>query len=85
MENTGIMKANIVSLDGVKEYTGVSVIHIKSKYYNLLIMEGYTPTIGQIDGTLTIVTDNESVVLSDVHGYYLHKKDVFRFMMKEEG
>lgn len=48
----------MVSLDnGVKEYEGVSVIHIKSRYYNLLIMEGYTPSIGEVEGTVTIVSD----------------------------
>jgi hypothetical protein len=87
MENEvkkGIMTAHIVSLNGVQEYQDVSVIHIKSRYYNLLIMEGYTPSIGEIDGTVTIVSDVDSVKLENVRGFYLHKKNTFRFMMRED-
>ena len=75
----------MVSLDnGVKEYEGVSVIHIKSRYYNLLIMEGYTPSIGEVEGTATIVSDTESVKLENIRGFYLHKKNTFRLMIRED-
>ena len=75
----------MVSLDnGVKEYEGVSVIHIKSRYYNLLIMEGYTPSIGEVGGTVTIVSDTESVKLENIRGFYLHKKNTFRLMIRED-
>ena len=75
----------MVSLDNVvKEYEGVSVIHIKSRYYNLLIMEGYTPSIGEVEGTVTIVSDTESVKLENIRGFYLHKKNTFRLMIRED-
>ena len=75
----------MVSLDnGVKEYEGVSVIHIKSRYYNLLIMEGYTPGIGEVEGTVPIVSDTESVKLENIRGFYLHKKNTFRLMIRED-
>lgn len=81
----GIMTARVVSLDkGMVEYTKVSVIHIKSRYYNLLIMEGYTPSIGEIEGTVTIVSDTESIRLENIRGFYLHKKNVFRVMIRED-
>jgi hypothetical protein len=87
MENKakkGIMTAHVVSLNGVQDYQGVSVIHIKSRYYNLLIMEGYTPSIGEVDGTVTIVSNTDAVKLENVRGFYLHKKDTFRFMLRED-
>lgn len=84
-KDRGLMTARVVSMDeGMKEYEGVSVIHIKSRYYNLLIMEGYTPSIGEIEGTVTIVSDTESVKLENIRGFYLHKKNVFRLMIREE-
>lgn len=84
-ENRGKMTARVVSLDnGVVEYEGVSVIHIKSRYYNLLIMEGYTPSIGEIEGTVTIVSDTDSVKLENIRGFYLHKKNIFRVMIRED-
>ncbi len=84
VENRGKMTARVVSLDGgMSEYTGVSVIHVKSRYYNLLIMEGYTPSIGQVEGTVTIVSDTQSVKLENIRGFYLHKKNVFHIMIRE--
>jgi len=81
----GRITAHVVSLDnGVKEYEGVSVIHIKSRYYNLLIMEGYTPSIGEVEGTVPIVSDTESVKLENIRGFYLHKKNTFRLMIRED-
>ncbi|MCD8097446.1 MAG: hypothetical protein LUE31_05295 [Lachnospiraceae bacterium] len=83
-QNSRRMTARVVSLEGgMQEYTDVSVIHIRSRYYNLLIMEGYTPSIGEIEGTVTIVSDTQSVKLENIRGFYLHKKDVFRVMIQE--
>ena len=53
-------------------------------YYNLLIMEGYTPSIGEVEGTVTIVSDTESVKLENIRGFYLHKKNTFRLMIRED-
>jgi hypothetical protein len=79
-----LMTARVVSLEnGMQEYNNVSIIRIKSSYYNLLIMEGYTPSIGEIDGSVTIVSDTDSVSLENVKGFFLHKKDTFRLMLKE--
>jgi hypothetical protein len=81
-----MMTARVVSLEnGVQEYNNVSLIRIKSRYYNLLIMEGYTPSIGEIEGSVTIVSDTDSVNLTNVRGFYLHKKDTFRLMIREDG
>lgn len=83
--NRGKMTAHVVSMDnGVEEYEDVSVIRIKSRYYNLLIMEGYTPSIGEIEGTVTIVSDTDSVKLENIRGFYLHKKNTFRLMIRED-
>lgn len=79
------MTVRVVSLEsGVQEYTDVNVIRVKSRYYNLLIMEGYTPSIGEVEGSVTIVSDTESVKLENIRGYYLHRDNVFRLMMRED-
>ncbi len=84
-ENRGKMTARVVGLDsGMQEYTGVSIIRIKSRYYNLLIMEDYTPSIGEIEGEVTIVSDTESVKLENIRAFYLHKKNVFRIMIRDQ-
>ena len=71
----------MVSLDnGVKEYEGVSVIHIKSRYYNLLIMEGYTPSIGEVEGTVTIVSDTEHPRLLPAQEKYIPAHDSGGFL-----
>lgn len=84
-QGAGKLTARVVSLDeGMQEYTGVSLIRIKSRYYNLLIMEDYTPSIGEVEGTVTIVSDTQSVKLENIRGFYLHKKNVFRLMIRDQ-
>ena len=41
-------------VNGVKEIQHVRLIRIKSRKYNLLIMEDYMPVLGEIDGDVTI-------------------------------
>ncbi|MCD8197722.1 MAG: hypothetical protein LUE24_11270 [Lachnospiraceae bacterium] len=84
-QGAGKLTARVVSLDeGMQEYTGVSLIRIKSRYYNLLIMEDYTPSIGEVEGTVTIISDTQSVKLENIRGFYLHKKNVFRLMIRDQ-
>jgi hypothetical protein len=46
-------------------------------------VEGYTPSIGEIDGSVTIVSGKDSVSLENVQGFFLHKQDTFRLILKD--
>lgn len=70
--------------NGVKEIQNVRLIRIKSKQYNLLVMEDYLPVLGEIEGDLTIQSDEETFRLEDIYGFYIHQNNLFRLMLKEK-
>ena len=71
-------------VNGVKEMQNVRLIRIKSKQYNLLIMEDYMPVLGEIEGTLTIQSDDEVYTLENIYGFYMLQDNLFRLMLKEK-
>ena len=71
-------------VNGVKEMQNVRLIRIKSKQYNLLIMEDYMPVLGEIEGNLTIQSDDEVYTLENIYGFYMLQDNLFRLMLKEK-
>lgn len=69
---------------GMREIEHVQLIRVKSEKYNLLIMEDYMPVLGEIEGSLTIQADEETVTLEDIYGFYVMQDNLFRLMLKEK-
>lgn len=83
--NVAKMKVKILNIqNGLKAYDNVSMIKIKSKKYNLSIMEDYLPVIGEVDGDVEIIAINDFVKLTNVIGYYMLKRNEFKLFIKEE-
>ncbi len=81
----GRITARVISMkDGLKEITGVSMIRIKSREYNLLIMEDYMPVIGEIEGNVTIVSGDGEHKEEDIKGFFSHRKNMFSLMISED-
>lgn len=79
------MKVKILNIKkGLKTYDNVSIIKIKSKKYNLSIMEDYLPVIGEIDGDVEIIAVDNFVKLTHIIGYYMLKHNEFKLFIKEE-
>lgn len=79
------MKVKILNIrNGLKSYDNVSIIKIKSKKYNLSIMEDYLPVIGEIDGDVEIIALDNFVKLTNIIGYYMLKHNEFKLFIKEE-
>ena len=70
------------SANGLKQYENIRMIRVKSREYNLLIMEDYLPVIGEIDGYVEIIFDDETIKLENIHGYYMHKKNKFSLLVE---
>ncbi len=70
------------SVNGLQQYENIRMIRVKSKEYNLLIMEDYMPVIGEVDGFVEIIFDDNTIKLEDVHGYYMHKKNKFSLLIE---
>lgn len=81
----GRITARVISMeDGLREIEGVSLIRIKSREYNLLIMEDYMPVIGEIDGTVAIVSGEGEYQTGPMKGFFSHRKNLFSLMISED-
>lgn len=77
------MITKIMSLqDGVKTYNDCIAIKIKSSKYNLLIMEGHAPLIGEIKGSIEVTLKNDKITLDNINGYYLNLDNTFKLMLR---
>ena len=68
---------------GVTEYKEVKYIKIISKNYNLIIMRDYLPIIGEIQGEVEIGTEDNTINLKKVRGYFMHKHNKFNLFYSE--
>jgi len=68
---------------GVTEYQDVKFIKIVSKKYNLIIMRDYLPIIGEVNGEISIGTENDTIIMKKVRGYFMHKHNKFKLFYSE--
>ena len=81
----GKITARVISMeDGLREIQDVRLIRVKSREYNLLIMEDYMPVIGEIDGTVTIVSGDGEYQTGPITGFFSHRKNLFSLMISED-
>lgn len=81
----GKIKARIISMEqGLREIEHVKMVRINSKEYNLLIMEDYVPAIGEVDGTVTLVNEEEEYCIEGVKGFFSHSGNEFSLMIGED-
>lgn len=81
----GRITARVISMEeGLREISGVRLIRIKSREYNLLIMEDYMPVLGEIDGEVAIVAGEEEYRTGPMKGFFSHRKNLFSLMISED-
>ena len=78
------MKAKVVSLlNGLQEFENLEMIRIKSDRHTLLIMKNYMPVIGELNGSVEFVFEKSIISMSNLKGYYMHKKNDFSLLVEE--
>ena len=70
--------------NGIQNIENVRAVRILSKDYVVLIMEDYTSTLGQVDGTVTVISDDGEVVYENINGFYKQQNNVFTLLIAEE-
>ncbi|MCI5733056.1 MAG: hypothetical protein MR296_03380 [Tenericutes bacterium] len=70
--------------NGLECFGEVSIVRIKSKDYNLLIMKDYMPIIGEIDGNLEIEGVDINKEYKNIKGYYMHYDNTFNIIIEGE-
>lgn len=82
MEST--IKAKLVSIEkGLQEYKNIEMIRVKSADHTLLILQNYMPLLGRLDGYVELVFEDRTIRFNDLHGYYMHKKNIFSLLVQE--
>lgn len=84
MSNNGMNVKLLNIKTGLQEYDNVKFIKIKSKDYNLLIMQDYLPIIGEIEGDVTIELVSNAIELTNIKAYFMNKKNQFNLFIKDE-
>lgn len=85
VQKKGKITARVISMEeGLREFLNVRMIYVKSREYNLLIMEDYMPVIGEIDGSVTIVTEEQEYKSGAIKGFFSHQKNLFSLMISED-
>ena len=70
--------------NGIQNIENVRAVRILSKDYVVLIMEDYTSTLGQVDGTVTVISDDGEVVYENINGFYKQQNNVFTLLIAAE-
>lgn len=82
---SGSIRARVIDEEkGLRLITGVSVVRVRSKGYNLLIMEDYLPALGKVDGSVTFLTRDEEYHLDGVRGFYKHQHNEFTLLLEKQ-
>lgn len=85
LDRLGIMDAEVISMKtGLQMFDHVSLIRIISSRFNLLIMEDYLPVIGEIEGDVCIMSQEEEYRLERIRGFFCHRSNRFSLMLREE-
>lgn len=71
--------------NGFQTFENVRLVRIKSRYYTLLIMRDHMPALGEMEGTLAILTQDREVLLDDVRGFYHLQHNQFTFIRSAKG
>lgn len=70
--------------NGIQNIENVRAIRILSRDYVVLIMEDYTSTLGQVDGTVTVISDDGEAVYENINGFYKQQNNIFTLLIAEE-
>lgn len=83
MQNTITVKIFSLS-NGLEIIHDVTIIRIKSKDYNLLVMPDYMPLLGEIQGNIDFENKDVSKSLENINGYYINTNNEFSLILREE-
>lgn len=81
----GVIRAKVISFEeGLMTYEDVDMIRIVSDRYNLLIMKDFMPVLGDVRGTVEIVSGDRCESYEGVNGYFIHSGNEFELLVLEE-
>ncbi len=77
-------KVKVFSLSkGLEVLENVRLIRIKSSDYNLLLMPGYMSILGEINGSIDLELESDTIRYENTVAYYVHSNNEFLLLLKE--
>lgn len=70
---------------GLRVFDDVQIVRIVSNNYNLLVMNDFVPSVGMINGSVEIVSNEDVETIDNVRAFYLHKDNVFSLLIERQG
>lgn len=70
--------------NGLTVYENVKLVRVKNKRTNYLIMEDHASIIGKINGSITILKQDDSEEILNVKGFFMNKNNVFEVIIEGE-
>ncbi len=69
---------------GLVAFDGARLVRVVSDDHTLLIMEDFAPVLGEVRGSVTVLTDEGERRFDVKRGYYLHSHNEFSLVITEE-
>lgn len=83
-EKSKYLSVKILDIEnGFATYEDVRAIRIKSKKFTLLIMRNYTPTLGEVDGSVDILLNDDELHYEKINAYFEFNDNLFTLLIKE--
>ena len=68
---------------GLKVISDVRAVRIHSKGYVLLIMDDYAPTLGEVEGDVSLLSGDDEIVFRGIKGCYKQQNNIFTMIIEE--
>lgn len=80
-----LLQIRISSIEkGLEIVDSVKFIRVKSKKYSIFIMDQHMPIIGEIDGNISYVTNNDEKEIENIKGFFCHRQNIFSLLINEK-
>lgn len=66
--------------NGLTLFDEVVAVRVINKDHRFLFMSDHTPILGEVDGTIVIITEEQETVYEDVLGFFVLKNNEFKFI-----
>ncbi len=84
LKNSGRIVARIIDgRSGLRVIPAVYAIRMRDEGVRRLLMNDYTPTIGQIIGDVTILTAKGEEMVQNIRGFYKLQHNMFTLLIEE--
>lgn len=69
--------------NGLNTFEKVAAVRVINADHRFLFMSDYTPTLGQVNGTVIIIKDDEEIKFENIQGFFVLKDNVFRLIQDD--